>query len=253
MSDVKSFWDKRAGDASLNDNEVTHRDIWQRWLEIDTIVSYLKKTDALVDIGCGAGYATRIYAEHVASAVGLDFSSEMIQRANARPAESKPIAFHEHDILGDVGNWRQAFDVALTVRCLINILDADKQRRAIDNIAQMLKPGGRFIFVEGSHEGRQGLDALRASLGLPVMPTVWHNLDFKIDETLAYLDRDFRLLEHKNFGTYDLIARVTHPLLVWPEDPKYDAKINEVGARMARVLDGDKSLSRVAFLVLERR
>jgi SAM-dependent methyltransferase len=253
MSDVKQFWDNRAIDASLDDNEVTHRDIWQRWLEIDTIVSYLRKTDALVDVGCGAGYATRIYAEHVGSAVGLDFSAEMIQRAQSKQVASKPIEFFEHDILGDPGKWRQAFDVALSVRCLINILDAEKQRIAIDNIAQMLKPGGRFLFVEGVQEGRHALNDLRNEVGLPTMPTVWHNLDFKIGETLDYLQRDFQLLERRSFGTFDLISRVAHPLMVWPEDPKYAAKINEVGARLSRVWGGDNALSRVAFLVLERR
>ena len=36
---VKAFWDGRAQDPSNNDSEVTHRDIWQRWLEIETLKS----------------------------------------------------------------------------------------------------------------------------------------------------------------------------------------------------------------------
>jgi SAM-dependent methyltransferase len=253
MSDVKQFWDKRAGNISLNDNEVTHRDIWQRWLEIDTIVSYLRKTDSLVDVGCGAGYATHIYADYVKNAVGLDFSAEMIERAKGRENTVEKVSFFEHDILAEVGRWHQSFDVALSVRCLINILDAQKQRQAIDNIARMLKPGGRFIFVEGSQEGRSALDELRKNVGLQMMPVVWHNLDFKIKETLDYLERDFILLEQRYFGTYDLISRVVHPLMVLPNEPEYGAAINEIGAKLARSWQGDQTLSRVSFLVLERR
>ena len=55
---VKEFWDRRAQDPSNNDSEVTHRDIWQRWLEIEALKRYLRADDRLLDVGCGAGYTT---------------------------------------------------------------------------------------------------------------------------------------------------------------------------------------------------
>ena len=36
-SHVKKFWETRAQDQSLTDAEATHNDVWQRWLEIETI------------------------------------------------------------------------------------------------------------------------------------------------------------------------------------------------------------------------
>jgi SAM-dependent methyltransferase len=253
MPDVRKFWDDRADNEKLDDNAVTHSDIWQRWLEIETISSYLQPTDILVDIGCGAGYATRHYAPLVKKVVGLDFSSEMIRRAQSAPIATGAIEFLQFDILEDVSKWKQSFDAAVSTRCLINILDVEKQHRAIDNIARMLRPGGRFIFVEGCRDGRQQLNELRESMGLRVMPTVWHNLDFDLAETFDYMNRDFRILERRSFGSYDLISRVVHPLLVMPDEPKYDSKINEVGARLARISQGDPALSRILFLVLERK
>ena len=81
MSDVKSFWDGRARDSGLDDVEVTHRDVWQRWLEIRTIEKYLGPGDRVLDIGCGSGHATKIFAPRVKEILDIDFSAGMIARA----------------------------------------------------------------------------------------------------------------------------------------------------------------------------
>jgi hypothetical protein len=46
MSEVKAFWDQRAADPSCDPAQVTHPDIWQRWLEIETIKRLLPKGQA---------------------------------------------------------------------------------------------------------------------------------------------------------------------------------------------------------------
>jgi 2-polyprenyl-3-methyl-5-hydroxy-6-metoxy-1,4-benzoquinol methylase len=55
--DVKQFWSDRAGDKSLDDVAVTHKDVWQRWLEIETIRRFVKPHHRILDVGCGAGIA----------------------------------------------------------------------------------------------------------------------------------------------------------------------------------------------------
>lgn len=56
-----------------------------------------------------------------------------------------------------------------------------------------------------------------------------------------------------HFGVYDFISRVVHPLIVAPEQPQYNARINEVAAKLALNLRRFENLSRVLFLVLRKR
>ncbi len=252
MSEVKAFWDTRAGDPSLDEDQVTHRDVWQRWLEIETAKRYLRPADRVIDIGCGNGYGTRQLAAGVAEMLGIDYSAPMIERARAGDTPAN-LNFEVCDVLELAPEHFGTFDVALSFRCLINLASSESQWRAIDRIASVVRPGGRFVFVEGCADGRHALNGLRQCMGLSAMPPVFHNRDFEAEATLAYLDRDFVVEERRNFGIYDLIARVVHPLLVAPEEPQYQAPINEIAARLAVGRQDAEDLSRVLFLVLRRK
>jgi hypothetical protein len=85
------------------------------------------------------------------------------------------------------------------------------------------------------------------------MPKVWHNVDFVEARLLEALAPMFRVEERRHFGVYDFVARVVHPLLVAPEAPRYDARINQIAATLALDRQDCADLSRVVFLVLVRR
>jgi SAM-dependent methyltransferase len=254
VSEVKQFWDGRAADPALDASQVTHPDIWQRWLEIETIKTLVSPRDRVIDIGCGAGYATKQIAPVVAEILGTDYSAGMIKRALTDEAGVPPNArFEVADVLQLSPDQFGVFDVALTVRCLINLADWPTQQLALRNIARVVKPGGLYIFIEGRRDGRAALNRLREAMGLERMPTVWHNLDFDRTETLEFLDEYFHLEREIGFGTYDLIARAIHPLVVAPNEPEYAAKINELAARVALHRPNDLENSRVAVFCLRRR
>ena len=248
---VKRFWEDRADAPGVGDSEVTHADVWQRQLEIETILKLVGRGDRVLDVGCGSGYTTKRIAPHVAEVTGIDYSDAMIRRAVA--SGSGPATFAVKDVLdlgpADFG----VFDAAISERCLINLSGWAEQCRAIDNIASVLRPAGRFIFIEGGRQGRRHLDRLRTTAGLDAMPTVWHNVDFDEAETLAYLDRDFVVERRLPFGVYDFVARVVHPLLVAPAAPVYDSRINEIAASLALHVEAFPELSRVFGLLLTRR
>jgi SAM-dependent methyltransferase len=252
-SRVKQFWETRAQDPSLTDAEATHQDVWQRWLEIETIRPFLRAADRLVDVGCGSGYATRLLAPLVRETLGVDFSESMIGRARAAAAGQSSLRFEVGNALDLDPRALGTFDVALSVRCLINLESWELQQRAIENIAGLLKPGGRFIFVEGLADGRRALNALRTSVGLSEMPTVWHNVDFEESTLMPFLDRFFTLDARRHFGVYDFVSRVVHPMAVAPAAPVYDSPMNRTAAQLAVRLQDFGPVSRVAFLVLARR
>jgi SAM-dependent methyltransferase len=254
-NDVGSFWEGRAQDPALDDSQVTHPDIWQRWLEIELIRRYLRDGERVLDVGCGAGYATKRFAPHVGEIVGIDASEGMIERAQAAEDAPTPpnVSFARANVLELDPETLGAFDLAISVRCLINLPDWPAQQRALRGIAKLLHPGGRLILVEGSQSGREGLNGLREQVGLERMPTVWHNRDFEPERLLPFLEELFALLERRDLGVYDLISRVAHPLLVAPEPPRYDASINQVAARLSLEAPGLPELSRVLFLVLRKR
>jgi SAM-dependent methyltransferase len=253
IESVKSFWDDRAGDPSLDQAQVTHPDIWQRWLEIGAVKPFLRSSDHAIDVGCGSGYATKVFAPLVSSIKGVDFSEGMIERAKRDGSVAANATFQVGNVLELSPSTSGIFDVALTLRCLINLPDWEAQKAAIANIASVVKPHGRYIFVEGSKEGRAGLNRARVDVGLEAMPPVWHNVDFERERTIAFLEQYYAIVEELGFGLYDLIARIVHPLLVAPDKPQYEAGINEVAARVANKMQACNNLSRVLFLVLERK
>jgi SAM-dependent methyltransferase len=254
MTKIKSFWDARASDASLAHDEVTHPDVWQHWLEIETIKRLIPASDTLIDIGCGTGFATRQYAALSRRILGIDNSEEMIKRATApgifQPANA---IFSVADVLDLAPSKIGVFDVAITARCLINLPDWTSQQRALSNISQVVRPGGLYIFAEGVHDGRMALNEIRRAVGLEVMPPVWHNRDLDRAAVLEYLDPYFTLEREIGFGAYDLVARVFHPLFVAPDKPAYQSKINEIAARIALERPNDTANSRMALFCLRRR
>ncbi len=252
---VADFWNEKAQDPSLNDSQVTHPDTWQRWLEIDRLKHLLQPGDRVLDGGCGAGSASRLLAPLVKEMVGVDRSPGMIERAieTNRVTPAPNLRLQVADVLELSPATCGVFDAVMSVRCLINLDGWETQRRAIGCLASVLRPGGRLILVEGSSEGRAGLNALRASVGLEPMKPVWHNWDLSTSVVSKFLESTFELVEQHDSGIYDLIARVAHPLLVAPEAPQYEAKINQIAARIASAADGLPNLSRVFFLAFQKR
>jgi hypothetical protein len=103
---------------------------------------------------------------------------------------------------------------------------------------------------EGTRQGREGLNQLRVRMGLPRMPDVEFNSDLDEDVLWPFIREYFEIVEIRRYGLYDLIARVVHPLLVAPEQPDYEAKINDVARRIAAAADDAGEVSRwfTAFL-----
>lgn len=98
----------------------------------------------LLDVGCGTGYtACSMAKKHGCRVVGIDYSEEMIAKAERRALRLKledKVEFHVANVSAlpfDDGT----FDVAI-FESFLNVLVGDK-RKALEEIARVVKRGGR--------------------------------------------------------------------------------------------------------------
>jgi SAM-dependent methyltransferase len=136
-----AFWDERMGDAG---NDFVNQLIWpavQQLLE-------LRPGERVLDAGCGNGLYARRLAALGAEVVAFDFAAAMIEQARKYPAATgAPITYHVLDgtdeaALLELG--RGQFDAAISTMVLMDMAEIDPLFRAL---AQLLRPGGRFVFA----------------------------------------------------------------------------------------------------------
>jgi cyclopropane fatty-acyl-phospholipid synthase-like methyltransferase len=103
----------------------------------------------VLDLGCGDGEVTaRVLAEHPgATAVACDFSSEMLDRVQARFAEIPAVTVVEHDLDDPLpGSWGR-FDAIVSGFAIHHVVD-QRKRALYGEIFEHLEPGGTFCNLE---------------------------------------------------------------------------------------------------------
>jgi ubiquinone/menaquinone biosynthesis C-methylase UbiE len=107
-----------------------------------------KSVEDALDICCGTGAALRVLRPLARRrVVGIDFSQGMLDVARQHyPAElvDPRVDFVHGNVLEM--NFREEFDLAITVGSLGHILPRDEPR-FLERIHAALRPGGRFAFV----------------------------------------------------------------------------------------------------------
>ena len=130
------WWDENIGDDG---------DLWHRTL-IDPPVFQLVGDVAgqrVLDLACGNGYMCRRFARQGAKVVGVDANAPIIERARAREArEPLGITYHTADAAHLEMLADGTYDIAVCNMALMDIADA---AGAIQEVARVLRPQGRFI------------------------------------------------------------------------------------------------------------
>ncbi|MBF0489930.1 MAG: methyltransferase domain-containing protein [Candidatus Omnitrophica bacterium] len=249
---VKEYWES-LGVQKLTGELVTHRDINQVHMEIDQVLSLLSQEDSLLDIGCGNGYSTSVYAKKCKRVMGIDYAQNMIESAT-RNYRAENISFRELNVL-NLNKSIGLFNVILTTRCLINLDSWEKQEEALKAIQSCLEPGGRFIMIEGSQQGRNELNQLRQANGLSVMPPVWHNIDFDEVRLKNLMVKYFDIEYDIRFGLYDVLTRVQYPSLISPKEPEYGTDFHHQARKLSRHIkdDGLGRYSREFVMVFRKK
>ena len=113
----------------------------------DALLSVLGPVDGLrvLDVACGHGRYTRELARRGGSlVVGLDISSELIERAVAIEDE-QPLGVRY--VCADLAHSEQFADGSFDrVTCGFGLSDVDDLDAALANVTRVLAAGGRFVF-----------------------------------------------------------------------------------------------------------
>ena len=81
----------------------------------------------------------------------------------------------------------------------------------------------------------------------------WHNTYVDEPAFLQAVAPTFELQETIRFGMYGFLSKVVHTLLVQPEEPSFDAPLNEVAARIARKIPDFEGCSHQVLFVFRKR
>jgi demethylmenaquinone methyltransferase/2-methoxy-6-polyprenyl-1,4-benzoquinol methylase/phosphoethanolamine N-methyltransferase len=122
--------------------------------------------DRVLDVGTGPGYLALAASDRVGPdgrAVGIDASPEMIGRAKTRAARRRSRAEYLVATAEALPFDDDAFDVVVS-RLVFHHLPGDVKTAALDEMARVLKPGGRILIVDMASATAQGAHHLMAHI-----------------------------------------------------------------------------------------
>jgi ubiquinone/menaquinone biosynthesis C-methylase UbiE len=247
--------------ATSENDRTTAADFYLRELEIDTASSYMHDGMNVLDVGCGTGYSLRQYCQrHAIRGVGIDYAANMIKTAEklsrGEAGLRGTVAFREASVL-ELPFAEDSFDVVTSARCLMALLDWEKQKAALRELQRVLRPGGILVLMEGTHQGLQRLNDARSQFGLAPIAADGRDrlLTLKFDEPqlLSFGSELFELVTIQRFGMYYFLTRIVHPLMVAPASPSYDAPINRVAREIAKKFPNFQDLGHLVAFVWKKR
>lgn len=250
-----NFWQRRALEMKLDD-ETTLNDTYQGLIESNWILDNVIPATGALDVGCGTGRLCIRLSKIIGTVIGVDFSPNMIEKANAikKNESSGNVEFYVTDAR-TLPFTTNHFDIVITKRSLINLPNWGEQQTAIDEIHRVLKKGGLYLMLESCIEGYNNISSLRNTLGLSDIEIVSRNHPFNMKDLRQYISKKFRIVDEYYMGLYYLLSRVFHPLFVLPEEPKYDSGINKLAFKLTGEINSYclNHLSPVFLLKLEKR
>jgi SAM-dependent methyltransferase len=173
LYDTPSYWDMKAevyeGLARSNWPSNTYNRYWdeRQMVLLDRALGDVRGLD-VVDVACGTGRASRHLARRGAKVTGLDFAPRTLEAARAEASEAGlSIDFRVYDALTPPpSDLRARFDLGVTISCLaMACSEADAFERALGHLVSLIRPGGRFFFLEPIHTSRLLRRILRMSVG----------------------------------------------------------------------------------------
>ena len=218
---VLEYWNDESVE-SMYDKHLLHA-------EIELVRKRIAPGSKILDAGWGEGEGTEVYASIRDVVIhAADFSETMLAKARKRLAGRENVTLKQADLL-DVYSLEKDYDVVVSQRCLINLMDWELQRKALLDLMGLLAPGGRLLLLEGSQQGVASLNELRAAWGLDPIPVKWHNRFFDDEALLSTMQENgYPLVDRDGLGAYFVLTRGIRPNL--DQNLAWDCDFNRLAA-----------------------
>jgi|GEM_PF-2188846 len=110
--------------------------------------SFLPVDGRVLDLGCGEGFYTLLFASEGYPVLGIDISASAIALANQRAAAQNrtDVQFRVGDVTHLAGLSDQSFDTVLSIHCFHCLSDARDRSAHLQESWRVLRPGGIFVF-----------------------------------------------------------------------------------------------------------
>lgn len=235
---IKAYWEHQ---AEVEGPAATTPDPILKEMEIAVISKRIGEAKTVLDVGCGNGYSTIIFAKlHPNIQItGVDYSEKMIEAAkislSKEPADVQArVSFKVGDVTA-LEFPAESFDIITTDRCLINLITREDHVKAVESIRKILKSNGKYLMCECSEQGLKRINELRSEAGLSLIPIRWHNLYLDEETFFPQSSKYFKLTEVDNFSSlYYIASRVFNAKLSVLEnkEPDYNHPINRIASML---------------------
>jgi len=132
----------------LEENKATYNEISDEfsntrnyiWPELEELKKYVFDNQRVLDAGCGNGRLYQIFVGKNIDYTGIDFSENLIKRAQEK--------YGDHFKVADILNLPfpdQYFDSVWSIAVLHHIPTTELRKRALGEIKRVLRPNGRVI------------------------------------------------------------------------------------------------------------
>jgi demethylmenaquinone methyltransferase/2-methoxy-6-polyprenyl-1,4-benzoquinol methylase len=184
----------------------------------DRLISYVKKGDKVLDLGCGTGILTLKAAQREASVKGIDINAQMLEIARSRVKEANLTRNIELCEMGVAELDREesgSYDVVMSGLCFSELTE-DELVFTLKEIKRILKPSGLLLIADEVLPQSISKRILNWLIRLPLVIMTYlitqtttkavKDLPAKIKETGLILE-SIRLNSRENF--IELIGRKT--------------------------------------------
>ncbi len=179
--DLRFFWPMSTGGAEFYD-ELHHRDWYylQEKSEYLTARQWLKKGNAVLDIGCGYGF----FSAHVNEVEGSQFTGLELTETAAQAAIKRGLNVRRESIEQHARQWPERYDVVSSFQVLEHVSEL---RTFIEASLACLKPNGLLIYSVPSADSFVS-DVRNGILNLPP-----HHVSWWTDQALKNLSNIFQV------------------------------------------------------------
>lgn len=128
----------------------------------------------ILDAGCGNGTTLTVLRSAFPRAVvsGIEYNEELRKIAEQQAG----VSIHSGDLRSRASLPHGPYDVVISQRVLINVMDANDQREALQNLVHLADTNGLVIAIEAFASGLSLTNTARAELGLNPVAMPYHNL-----------------------------------------------------------------------------